>query len=139
MIHYTCYISHEAISFDDVMLDNLLDSARTSNASRGITGILLYIQGSFIQYIEGDEKEVSRLYNTIKNDQRHKHVLKLSEGQQGHRSFNDWSMAFQRLSRKAIKKILGYNPIDMELENRLAKGASNSAIKLIQNFIVQHR
>ena len=45
---------------------------------RGVTGMLAYINGNFLQVIEGDDVVIDGLFNTIKRDPRHKRVLLLA-------------------------------------------------------------
>lgn len=72
----------------------MLSYARAYNNSNGITGCLLYHRGQFLQLIEGEEEEVTALYNRIRQDPRHRMVTTLETRSDVHRIFNDWDMAF---------------------------------------------
>ena len=41
------------------------------NPASGVTGMLLYGNGTFLQALEGDEKVVADLYGKIEKDSRH--------------------------------------------------------------------
>lgn len=48
----------------------------------------------FLQLLEGEEKEVSFLYEKIKSDSRHHDVVTISEGTAKDKVFTEWSTAF---------------------------------------------
>lgn len=73
-------------------LTAILRSAEAHNAACGITGMLCYSGGSFLQALEGDRDEVNRLYNRIVRDPRHEQCTILSYGRIVARQYDDWSM-----------------------------------------------
>ena len=58
-------------------IDAILSQSRQHNPSCGITGILCYGGGIFLQAIEGGRMPVSALYGHIQKDPRHKDVALL--------------------------------------------------------------
>ena len=91
------YASAATVSFDDGELLALLDKARVKNAALGVTGMLLYHDGSFIQVLEGRQEVVEDLYATIAADPRHTNALLLFRCFDRGRSFGDWTMGFHRI------------------------------------------
>ncbi len=75
-------------------LQQVLAAARRNNRHAGVTGMLLYDEGSFIQALEGDEDTVETLFERIELDGRHKDASVLMRGVAGQRDFPDWSMGF---------------------------------------------
>ena len=65
------YASAETTPFSDEDLMALLEQSRAANEARGVTGMLLYHEGSFIQALEGDPETVRALYEKITHDGRH--------------------------------------------------------------------
>lgn len=64
-----------------------------NNKQVNITGLLVYFEKLFFQVLEGDEKEVDRLYTKIGKDKRHGEVIRLStEYDVEERLFPSWSM-----------------------------------------------
>ncbi len=63
------YASTAASAFDDADLEALLRQARERNDARGISGLLLYRRGRFVQFLEGPEDEVR--YTKSGTDPRH--------------------------------------------------------------------
>ena len=65
--------------FEQSELVDLLTFARDFNSRNGLTGMLLYVDESFFQILEGDPKTLHDLYFRIEQDTRHTHVIKLIE------------------------------------------------------------
>ncbi len=83
---------------------------REKNACLGITGLLLYKHGSFMQVLEGTEEAVRALYAIVRADQRHHHVLTLATLPVTARQFPDWSLGFKDLDAVEISFAPGYDP-----------------------------
>ena len=93
------YLSSAWGKMPEAGLDELLSVSRQNNRAAGITGMLLYLDGNFIQYLEGDESAVRGIFDKIKSDPRHHNVIVVDEGQTDRRLFDDWAMGFRRLNR----------------------------------------
>jgi len=65
------YVSSAVKPFTDQELLGLLEKARENNQKLGITGMLLYKNGDFMQALEGDEQVVLSLADHIAKDLRH--------------------------------------------------------------------
>ena len=81
-------LSHEEI-------DYLLRRARERNKEYDVTGILLYIGGNFMQYIEGPRDNLDVIYKIIEEDELHKGIILVSREAIESRQFGDWAMAYQ--------------------------------------------
>ncbi len=92
------YASAASVEFSPEDLVALLAKARENNAKLGITGMLLYHEGSFIQVLEGDQTAVEKLYNHIAKDPRHVDAMLLFRGMAAERSFDKWTMGFRRVT-----------------------------------------
>ena len=88
----------------------LLPRYREKNLRLGITGLLLYKHGSFMQALEGEEGAVRSLYATIREDPLHDHVLTLMALPVAGRQFPNWSMGFKDLGAVAADDVPGYTP-----------------------------
>ena len=106
---YLVYVSvaAEKVSKDDLL--EILARSRTNNAEAGITGMLLYKDGNYMQVLEGEEKAVRDLYARIRRDPRHLGIVTLVEGRRDNRCFGDWSMGFQDLSSLEARDVPGYS------------------------------
>ena len=101
------YASAATIEFGQEHLERLLDGARKNNTKLGVSGVLLYQDGTFFQVLEGAPETVNQLYETIERDTRHNNVLVLASSEIEERNFSDWSMGFIRDS-KQISELPGF-------------------------------
>ncbi len=112
MYHYLMYVSYAAHPLSDKDLEELLSASRKNNESLNVTGMLLYIDGKFIQVLEGKKEIINDLYSTIVADPRHKKVNKIIEGKTLERNFPEWNMGFKSISGKDYHNIPGFNNIE---------------------------
>ena len=68
--------------------------ARTANAQRGITGLLVFDGHCFCQQLEGMQKNVLSAMERIGQDPRHEQVSVVHHGRLAARRFSDFSLAF---------------------------------------------
>ena len=87
------YRSMAKIDLQESDIENILTKAKSYNQEHGITGCLLYHRNVFFQLIEGPKKEVLKLYDFIKNDNRHFDVETMWRGSKPSRDFGDWEMS----------------------------------------------
>jgi Sensors of blue-light using FAD len=59
--------------------------------------------------LEGDEATVTSLYAMIENDKRHKDVTIIQKEKITERAYPYWSMGFEKLDAKEIRKMEGLN------------------------------
>ena len=128
------YVSSASVEFSRTDLIQLLRQSREKNGRLGITGMLLYKDGNFIQILEGPEKEVRDLYQTISADPRHHGVIQLME-YEGERSFPEWSMGFQDLNDPDVHRLAGYTEFMNEpLDSGRMQANPGNAVRLLQIF-----
>jgi hypothetical protein len=98
MVHELVYVSRSArIDCTPSELEDLLLQAREKNQRLGITGVLLYEKGEFVQLLEGDQEAVRVLFrDSIVRDPRHRRVFLCWENAKPERSFREWQMGFAR-------------------------------------------
>lgn len=88
------YRSRAQKFFSEAELVELLEEARAYNQQHGITGLLFYHDGCFVQFLEGREDVLEPLYTQIKKDGRHQQITTLYRAVQSQRVFAGWAMAF---------------------------------------------
>jgi EAL domain-containing protein (putative c-di-GMP-specific phosphodiesterase class I) len=103
------YCSAAARPFGRGELRELLGRARQYNERHGITGMLLYAEGSFFQVLEGAPDEVERLYARISRDSRHERIVRIIREPLAARCFGEWSMGCPDLATEALDEIVGAN------------------------------
>jgi hypothetical protein len=92
---------------EDLM--DILRASREHNAGLGVTGMLLYSNGTFVQALEGERDAVDKLLNIIRHDPRHAdlHILERKEIER--RQYAEWSMGFKRLENEDFQGVPGLN------------------------------
>jgi len=108
-MHYLVYLSAAAPFFQEEDLKTILIKSRENNAKAGITGLLLFHEGNFIQVLEGNKDEIHALYKKIGFDTRHKLLIKLVDEPTDKRNFPEWSMGYKAISTDEILKLTGFN------------------------------
>ncbi len=108
-MYYIVYVSAAVQPFSKPELLALLKNAREKNQRLGITGLLLYKDGDFIQLLEGERAAVQALYSTICKDPRHAGTIVLVAGEANQRLFSDWSMGFRDLSDPEVQATPGFS------------------------------
>lgn len=103
------YISAATHEFTETELQDLLSLARERNQEMGVSGMLLYHEGSFIQALEGPQEQVEAIYNKIGKDTRHTETQVLFRGEIEHRDFDGWSMGFYRSNQSSSKNLEGFH------------------------------
>jgi hypothetical protein len=107
--------------------DAILDSSRQHNIANGITGILCYGGGIYLQAIEGGRNQVNELYGHILRDARHKDVVLLDYEEITERRFGGWTMGKVNLSKLNTSIVLKYSETP-ELDPYSVSGAVSLAL-----------
>ena len=98
-----------AVDPSHVTIQGILEAARARNQASGITGILVYGSGIFMQVIEGGRQAVSDLYGTIQRSPRHKDVVLLHYEEIVERRFSAWTMGLVDISRVNASALIKYS------------------------------
>jgi hypothetical protein len=91
--------------------DAILAVAREHNMANGITGILCYGGGIYLQAIEGGRNQVNNLYAQIVSDKRHTEVVLLNYEEIAERRFGGWTMGQVNLSKLNTSVVLKYSEL----------------------------
>jgi hypothetical protein len=70
--------------------------------------MLLYKGGEFMQVLEGPDRTVRSLVQSITTDPRHFGLVTLIEEPIADREYPDWAMAFHNLNSVTAKDVPGY-------------------------------
>lgn len=91
------YFSGATSQFSPEAIIQLAARANDKNSRLGVTGLLLYCHGNFLQVIEGEETVLRELYEVIREDPRHRRVVTVVEETITERDFGNWGMAVRNL------------------------------------------
>ena len=98
-----------AVDTSPEAIEGILSQSRQHNPATGITGILCYGGGIFLQAIEGGRTAISELYGHIQRDARHKDVVLLHYEEISERRFGGWTMGQVNLSKLNASTLLKYS------------------------------
>jgi hypothetical protein len=103
------YASRAADPQSTESTEAILAQSRSHNPSCGITGILCYGGGIFLQALEGGRMAVNELYGHIQKDKRHKDVILLSYEEISERAFGGWTMGQVNVAKLNASILLKYS------------------------------
>lgn len=125
------YSSAAVEQFSETQLTELLARARTKNERLGVSGMLLYHEGSFLQVLEGEALVLESLFSTIGEDKRHHRVVPLLKREVDQRHFGTWRMGFASI-KNLPANLPGYSDY-LRLREDPVEGA-NAAVRLMAAF-----
>lgn len=136
MLKYLAYVSRQSHILSEDAIADLLKKCRNNNAKMNITGMLIYFDGTFVQFLEGPEKNIHQLFEVISIDKRHQDVIILLEGTTNKREFADWSMAYKKVSSQEVAQIDGLKKFKKEdLFNGKDPNTEHPGLVMIKSFI----
>ena len=106
------YTSKATEVMGTLALFDLLNQARHKNASLGVTGHLLYVDGTFTQCIEGPPSSIENLWQSLQSDPRHEQISVIARGPVQARRFDEWAMAFSSYRYLNSFNMPGFFPLD---------------------------
>ncbi|CDZ97636.1 BLUF domain [Phaffia rhodozyma] len=116
------------ISSEDIQ--TILRQARRNNTSLGITGLLLYRDGQFVQFLEGPRVVVTPLYDRISCDPRHNTIITLINQVVQKRDFESWSMGFREVAQPRSQPAGSSTAIEADAFNDLLNHATFDTVEL---------
>ena len=121
------YVSRSVNPESNEATESILSSAREHNHQNGITGVLCYGGGIYLQAIEGGRNQVNALYSVIVKDPRHTDVVMLDYEEISERRFGGWTMGQVDVSRVNTNILLKYSE-RAELDPYSVSGAVSLAL-----------
>ena len=98
------YYSTSVECYAGKQLEDILSKARIFNSANGITGCLIFYNGTYVQILEGPKESLKDLYSRIEMDRRHSDVRKFSEDKIEYRTFSGWGMAYYPIDKSTVSK-----------------------------------
>lgn len=135
-MHRIIYLSaaKELLVAEEV--NSLLQQSRKYNLENNITGVLFYIEGDFIQVLEGEKEIITTLFEKIKMDTRHSGIICVFYEAIQERQFPDWSMGF---CNSKYKKLLKISPNQNLSRKKLFKATDKTIAVFLNTFIESHQ
>lgn len=91
-IRALAYASQAIPGLSTDRLDALTRDAECFNRQADVTGVLLYDGSRFLQYLEGPEDGLWKVYSRVLDATSHCEMMELGQGQISGRRFPYWSM-----------------------------------------------
>ena len=103
------YASRAVPAIDQEELLAILKTSKVNNPKVGVTGVLCFSEGIFMQALEGGRNAINALYNRIVADSRHSDVVLLNYEEIAERRFASWSMGQVNMARLNPALLLKYS------------------------------
>ncbi|MGB3345193.1 MAG: BLUF domain-containing protein [Aequorivita sp.] len=129
MLYSLCYISNAVKLWQQDQLHQLYNSCKLRNRINGITGILIYCEGTFIEVLEGKMDRLHHLFSQIRNDERHDQITLMLDSPIEHRLFNTFRTASLNLS--SLKLL---NSFELELQRQKPSKYTKKLQAIIKPF-----
>ncbi len=127
------YLIYKSVPVDNISEKSLLEIAEGSkenNIDKGLTGLLVFGNNTFVQVLEGAEQDIETLYKKLLSDKRHSNVTVVKRGELERRYFPSWSMGFRSVSKEEMQLI------DKAIEGETtAPVAGYLALEMIAGFV----
>jgi hypothetical protein len=138
-LHRVVYLSTAVGVLRADELDRIYLRAKAANARAGITGLLLFYEGMFLQVLEGPAAGVASLMERIRKDRRHSHIIVPEAGPITERAF-DSSMQFVAARNLSPGEKQAFSDLRQAVQFRPAMvgppapGADNGLASFIASF-----
>jgi hypothetical protein len=121
------YASRATAAPAETDLPAILKASREHNPAEGITGLLCFTDGVFVQVLEGGRGAVNARYKRIVEDRRHHDVILLAYEEIAERAFAGWTMGQVNLHRLNPALLLKYSETG-KLDPYQMSGAAMNAL-----------
>ncbi len=106
MVYQLIYTSNASPALTAEDVSDIALQSHENNIIFNVTGLLLFSEGTIMQVLEGDAKDVLTLYDNIQKDIRHSGLMVLIERYIERREFPNWAMGYKTLSRLEKKDFI---------------------------------
>jgi len=130
------YLSRESDPLTAKALVDLLEQCKHNNPTLGVTGMLIYANGTFLQTLEGETNTVENLLGKIERDSRHRDFLVIKSEAATERLYENWSMGFERLTEATLHDMPALKSFQLEDFNPEYLSAHPT---VVENLLQRHR
>ncbi|HEY9049628.1 MAG TPA: BLUF domain-containing protein [Ohtaekwangia sp.] len=130
MLTHLVYVSARKRNCTDEEIEKILAACRANNGPLDITGVLLYSDTRFIQYVEGKSTALTNLYDKIKKDTRHEKVVMISYNPITERIFPSWQMGSLKITSDDISFITDITSQDKDVFQKIISGKEADGAKV---------
>ena len=132
------YTSEAKLPLLRSQIDHILLRSRERNSIEGVTGVLLYTDGRFMQYLEGPKSGLEKVWGVIKADPLHHRIVEDKMERIWVREFEQWSMAFRAGGTYGMSHPMHLDALLSGRSNENT-GSSSASIQRLLEFWNQHK
>ncbi len=133
-LYHLVYVSSALPGLSHEQIQELVNTSCEKNTALNISGLLIYVEGNFLQVLEGEKSKVLSLYENIKQDSRHTNVIRILSEPAEERFFPDWSMAFKNLEVGELHSRCNHRSL-LEIAEIRDESARDKVHILIRSFL----
>ncbi len=135
------YQSQAVAPMSEPELQRLISNSQARNRKEGVTGLLIYDQGRFLQWLEGPTEGLGRVWQSISGDPRHTGVSVLGESTVPVRFFGANAMALgkRRADGEGRRRRRGEVGLPAELIETLRQSPQTAPSVLARLAVLEHR
>jgi len=104
-VHYVIYRSTAVDGITPSQVDEILDTSRAFNFRENLSGVLLYDESQFLQFLQGPLIPLTRAYSRIKAASQHLSIIEISRGPSKNTYFENWDMGFCKTTQSELQRI----------------------------------
>jgi Sensors of blue-light using FAD len=93
MLRRLAWSSVPSPSFSAARLNEIVAPSRRNNERNHLSGMLLFTGVHFLGVLEGDERDLGKLWLRLERDERHCDLIRIGDALCGVRWFPEWMMA----------------------------------------------
>lgn len=116
-------------------IDDLLEYVNIANNAIGVSGFLLFSEGTFFQVLEGPDEIVLGLFEKISKDTRHFSLIKMIDDYRENTSFSSYHSCFSVISNtsKAYGEIEDFLKREKKYDSKYYNNISYLIKKIISH------
>ncbi|MBA4285838.1 MAG: hypothetical protein C0434_09945 [Xanthomonadaceae bacterium] len=130
------YHSRARWPMSEDQLDELQRAAAARNRAEGLTGLMIYDEGRFFQWLEGPEASLEKVWLSIQRDPRHGAIDVLGRSPAPIRCFGDWDMKLSTRGSAANKAHAGFIHLPPSLIDTLNR-RPHAAAELLASMAIR--
>jgi hypothetical protein len=130
MLAHLAYVSVRKKNCTDHEIEKILASCKTNNAPLDVTGVLIYSENRFVQYVEGESTVLTSLYDKIKKDARHEKAVMISYSPIASRIFPSWQMGSRKLASDDVNFLTDITTEDKAEFKNILSGRETEGAKV---------
>lgn len=129
MRYAICYVSTANQDLSSSEIVEILQQTESRNNKHGINGLLVFSDGTFFEVIEGEKMMIKELFETIREDGRHKNLIVIFEKDIPKKLFDDKDSTF-------ISENMLYRKMDEDHFLEYIKDLDESTKKVVKNMLI---